>query len=138
MATDKFVNPYAECLMNTTKGQKICFSRNLEKGYRVVLYIRLLVSYFSLTTEEKGEKKKIYFQHFQHNKINDLLLYHHNVLRAPPSDPTGGWVACASMCAANYTSSFGKERRENRTPHERGENRENYIFRLSTTFVPIM
>lgn len=30
--------------------------------------------------KEKG-KKKIYFQHFQHNKINDLLLYHHNVLR---------------------------------------------------------
>lgn len=29
----------------------------------------------------KKKEKKIYFQHFQHNKINDLLLYHHIVLR---------------------------------------------------------
>lgn len=36
------------------------------------------------------KEKKIYFQHFQHNKINDLLLYHHNVLR---NRSTGGWAA---------------------------------------------
>jgi hypothetical protein len=41
-------------------------------------------SHMNLKRREWGwrkRKRKIYFQHFQHNKINDLLLYHHNVLR---------------------------------------------------------
>lgn len=79
----------------------------MKKGYRQPYIRHCKTSLFS----EKGEKqktRKIYFQHSQHNKINDLLLYHHNVLRVserapttiPPIPPrfrniiksTGGWA----------------------------------------------
>lgn len=59
----------------------------MKKGYSQPYIRHCKTSLFS----EKGEKqktRKIYFQHSQHNKINDLLLYHHNVLRVSERAPT--------------------------------------------------